>query len=116
MVAGALSGLLGVGGGIVMIPAIVLLLGESQKMAQGVSLAVLIPVVLAGGLIHCIKGNVIRGIAGWLACGAVIGATVVSNLVGSFHDETLKIVFGIFLIAMGVTMVNRRRHVATHQG
>jgi uncharacterized membrane protein YfcA len=109
ILAGSLSGMLGVGGGIVMIPAVVYLLGQPQKMAQAISLAVIIPVALSGGLIHYLKGNVIPHLAGWLACGAVVGATVVGNLVGKIADATLHLVFGIFLIAVGVSTVTRHR-------
>lgn len=108
LVAGALSGLLGVGGGIVMVPAIAFLLARDQHVAQGVSLAVIIPVSISGAWIHFRKGNVIPPLALWLSVGAVIGATVVGHLVQRVNSESLRILFGIFLIAMGVSMVARK--------
>jgi uncharacterized protein len=108
LVAGVLSGLLGVGGGIIMVPAIVFLLGLDQHVAQGVSLAVIIPVSISGAWIHWRKGNVIPSLALWLSVGAVVGATVVGNAVQRVHSETLRSLFGIFLIIMGVTMFTRR--------
>jgi uncharacterized membrane protein YfcA len=108
LIAGAVSGLLGVGGGIVMVPAIAFLLGQDQLVAQGVSLAVIIPVSVSGAWIHYRKGNVILPLALWLSVGAVIGATVVGNAVQRVSPESLRIVFGVFLIAMGVSMVTRR--------
>jgi hypothetical protein len=109
VLAGTVSGLLGTGGGIIMVPAILFLLGESQKMAQGISLAVIIPAALSGALIHARKGNVIPNLAGWLACGAVVGAIVMGHRVGSIENDTLKMIFGVFLIAVGVSMVTRHR-------
>jgi uncharacterized protein len=107
LVAGIVSGLLGVGGGIVMVPAIVFLLGRDQHVAQGVSLAVIIPVSISGALIHARKGNVIPPLAFWLSVGAVIGATVVGSAVQRFSSESLRTLFGIFLLIMGVTTVAR---------
>src|SRR2546427_9036425 len=103
------SGLLGVGGGIVMIPALVFLLGRDQHLAQGVSLAVIIPVSVSGALIHHKRGNVIPALALWLSVGGAIGATVAGNAVQRFNSESLRTMFGVFLVVMGVTMVARRR-------
>jgi uncharacterized protein len=107
--AGLLSALIGAGGGILLVPAAVFLLGLPQKMAQGISLAVIIPVSITGALIHARKGNVIPDLAGWLACGAVVGAYVVAHFVGEMKDEHLKLIFGIFLVVVGGWMAIRRR-------
>jgi uncharacterized membrane protein YfcA len=112
LVAGVTSGLLGVCGGIIMVPAIVFLLGLSQHAAQGISLAVIIPVALSGALIHYRKGNVISTLAAPLAVGAVIGAYVTAHWVGRIEGTTLRLFFGIFLIVVGVSMVGRRRKEA----
>jgi uncharacterized protein len=107
LIAGILSGLLGSGGGIVMVPAIVFLLGRDQHVAQGVSLAVILPVSLSGALIHARKGNVIPTLAFCLSIGGVIGATIVGTAVQRFNSESLRTLFGVFLVIMGVTMVAR---------
>jgi uncharacterized membrane protein YfcA len=108
LIAGILSGLLGVGGGIVMVPAIVFLLGRDQHIAQGVSLAVIIPVSISGAWIHARKGNVIAPLAFWLSVGAVVGATVVGNAVQEIREGVLRSLFGMFLVIMGVFMVSRQ--------
>jgi len=103
---GVVSGLLGVGGGLVMVPALALLMGYHQHLAQGTSLAVIIPVSISGALIHLQKGNIIWSLATWLSAGAVIGAYVMAANVFDIERETLRMIFGVFLIIMGVSMVS----------
>jgi len=107
LVSGVISGLLGVGGGIVMIPAMVYILGIGQKMAQGISLAVIIPVAISGALIHYSKGNVEPKLAAWLAVSGVAGALVASDIVGKLETGTLQLIFGLFLAVVGYTMLRR---------
>lgn len=107
LIAGAVSGLLGVGGGIVMVPAVVFLLGQDQHVAQGVSLAVIIPVSALGSLIHARRGTVIGTLAFWLAVGGVIGALVVGGAVQGLTSGLLRILFGIFLVIMGLMATTR---------
>jgi uncharacterized membrane protein YfcA len=108
LIAGVMSGLLGVGGGIIMVPAIVFLLGRDQHVAQGVSLAVIIPVSISGAWIHARKGNVIPSLAFWISVGAVVGATVVGNAVQQIQEGVLRALFGTFLVIMGVFMASRQ--------
>lgn len=105
---GIVSGLLGVGGGLVMVPVLVLLLGFSQKEAQGMSLAVIIPVSLSGVIAHYRRGNVIPGLAVWLSMGAVVGATVMGHYVQKIENTTLRTLFGVFLILVGLSMTRNR--------
>lgn len=105
---GIVSGLLGVGGGLVMVPVLVLILGFTQKEAQAMSLAVIIPVSLSGVIAHYKRGNVIPGLAVWLSMGAVVGATVMGHYVQKIENATLRSLFGIFLILVGLSMVRSR--------
>lgn len=108
LAAGIISGLLGVGGGVIMVPTVVYLLGLDQHTAQGISLAVIIPVAISGALIHYAKGNVIPSIALWLAIGATVGAYVTGHWVRFIPSGTLRTLFGIFLVIVGVWMVGGR--------
>lgn len=106
---GVMSGLLGVGGGLVMVPVLVLLLGYTQHLAQGTSLAVIIPVSLSGTFIHIRKGNVVWDFAAWLAVGAVIGSWVTSGFVHSIPGGVLRILFAVFMIWVGSSMLFGRQ-------
>lgn len=98
---GILSGLLGVGGGIVMVPAMVILLGISQKMAQGISLAVIIPVSISGAMMHAKNGNVDFSTGIWLAIGGILGALLGAHIAIGLNPNYLCRAFGILMIVMG---------------
>lgn len=109
---GVLSGLLGVGGGLVMVPALALLLGYDQHLAQGTSLAVIIPVSLSGTLIHFLKGNVIWSFGFWLSIGSVLGAWLAGGWVHNIPSGTLRIMFALFMLGVGLSMLRTKRQPA----
>jgi hypothetical protein len=108
---GTLAGLLGVGGGVIMIPAMVLLLGEMNVMAKGTSLAVIIPTSITGTIRNRKTANVdvraaiIVGLSGVVS--AVVGGTVAANM-----SETLSnALFATLLLVVAFQMVYRERRV-----
>ena len=107
--AGAYAGLLGIGGGIVMVPAMVLFLDQSQHVAQGTSLLVIIVTALAAVRVHRRRGLVNARWARLLAVGGVLGAVVGSALaVWMVHNEqALRRIFGWFLLAVATWLVAR---------
>jgi len=107
---GILSGLFGIGGGIVMIPTLVLLFGFAQKMAQGISLAVIIPVSISGALIHSAHGNVRWSTGMWLAFGGIFGGLVGARIaVIEVGELVLQGMFGLLVLVTGVLMMRHRR-------
>lgn len=99
---GALSGLLGIGGGIVLVPGLVLLFGFSQQEAQGTSLAVLIPPIgLLAALVYFQHGYVRLPVAGLVAAGFVIGAYAGAHLVPHLPLGALRVAFGVLLLLLG---------------
>lgn len=108
VVAGVLSGLLGIGGGLIMIPAMVLLLGVSQIMAQGISLAVIIPVSISGALIHAKQGNVNATMGAWLASGGILGALLGARIAIGMDPMLLHGTFAILMLAMGTANILRK--------
>lgn len=102
---GVLSGLLGIGGGVVLVPMMIFLLGTEQHMAQGVSMLFIIPTALSG-LYHLIKSNLVDlRVAMFVASGAIIGALVSANFVQYIPAADLKKLFGAFVIYSGIRMV-----------
>ncbi len=105
LITGILSGMLGVGGGIVMVPAMVLLLGLAQQNAQGVSLLVMIPTSIVGATTHLKKGNVVTRIVPWIAATSIIAAVIGSSLaIGPLKDVPRQI-FAVHLLITSVQMM-----------
>ncbi len=108
LVGGILSGLLGIGGGVVMVPLMVFILGIGQHMAQGISLLVIIPTA-AVALWHFHKNKMVDyRMAGLLALGAIVGALISANFVQYIPASDLKKLFGIFIIYTGIRMVTAK--------
>jgi hypothetical protein len=102
LLAGSLSGLLGVGGGAVMVPLLVMVFGLDQHVAQGTSLAVMIPAAMAGSVQHLRHGHVERRFAGPLAVGVALGAYVGARAALALPEETLRWLFAVMLVATGL--------------
>ncbi len=104
-VAGICSGFLGIGGGTILIPAFVYLLGLNQHQAQGTTLALMVPPIgLLAALRYYYEGNVNLKIAVWVCLGFFLGALVGANFVHKISDPLLKKIFGAFLVFVGLKM------------
>jgi uncharacterized membrane protein YfcA len=99
LAAGFLAGLLGVGGGILMVPAMVILLGFDQHVAQGTSLLVIIPAAVSGSWTHYQGHQFALRDAAALAAGGMVGAMFGALFALSLDDELLRRLFGVFLLA-----------------
>ena len=106
LVVGMLSGLLGIGGGIVLVPGLMLLFGLAQTEAQGTSMAVLsLPIALCAALVYWQHGYVRLPMAGLIACGFAVGAVVGANLIEYVPLSALRILFGGLLLYIGFSFV-----------
>ena len=111
LAAGMLSGLIGVGGGIIMVPALVFFMNYTQHQAQGTSLAVLtLPVVILASLYYyyqCQKlGTPIDlKIVGLLAGGFIIGGFFGSKMALAINQDTLKKLFAVILFYTAFKML-----------
>ncbi len=106
LLAGLFSGLLGVGGGIVMIPLMVFALGFTQHEAQGTSLAVLaVPVTLIAAYSYYNAGHVNWKYAAVIAVTFVVGAYFGSKIAISIDQGMLKKIFGIILIIVALRLI-----------
>lgn len=104
-VAGILSGLFGVGGGILMVPAMVILLGFDQHRAQATSLAAIVPIAAVGAFVFGRADSVNLVAAVVLAAGSLIGVQAGARLMHRLSAERLARIFGIFLVIVAVTML-----------
>ena len=114
LVAGALAASLGVGGGIVYVPALVTLFAFAQHEAQGTSLAVIIPTVLLAATIHGRAGRVDWRIAILLGSGGIIGGLLGAGTALSLEAPVLRRMFAVFLILMAIRMLRRTTRAAHH--
>ncbi|MBI5178959.1 MAG: sulfite exporter TauE/SafE family protein [Nitrospinae bacterium] len=100
---GFLSGMMGVGGGSMMVPAMVLLAGMGQHTAQGSSLLAMVPAGIAGARTHWKLGNVAAEYLPGLLGGIVIGSFAGGKLAGILPDNALRIMFAAVLVYTGAT-------------
>ena len=106
LVSGIISGLFGVGGGIIIVPALVFLLGYSQHRAVGTSLAVLLPPVgLAAVLGYYRQGNVDVRAAMVIALTMLVGGGIGAHIASRLSGPILRLAFGVFAVILGVNMV-----------
>ena len=103
---GIIGGLFGVGGGEIFIPLLIYVFGFSQHQAQGTSLAVLLPPIglLAAWRYHQ-AGYVNFNVAGWLALGFFLGASIGAVAATRIDAHTLRRVFGLFLLLVSLHMM-----------
>lgn len=100
---GLLSGFMGVGGGLLAVPALTLFMGASQQLAQGTSLAVILVTAPFGAWVHARKGNVVLRLVPAMAIGGAIGAPFAGALAQRLPHELLVRGFAIFLFVNAVS-------------
>lgn len=104
--AGALSGIVGVGGGIIIVPALVLLLGFSQKHAQGTTLAMLVmPVGVFAAVTYFKHGYVNLRAALWIALGFLVGAAISSHFAVKLPENAIARIFGGLLLVVAAKLL-----------
>lgn len=103
LAAGVLSGLFGIGGGVVIVPALVFLARLSPEAATGTSLAsLLLPVGALGALKYWQSGHVRVAAALWIAAGLALGAWGGASVALSLDPRQLQRAFAVFLVAVAV--------------
>ena len=102
---GLMSAMFGVGGGVIMVPFIVLVLDESQHVAEGTSLLVIVPTAVAGVIAHRKRGYVDLGAAAKLAATGIFGAVAGARLALALPPEGLETAFGIFTVIVGAKLL-----------
>jgi uncharacterized membrane protein YfcA len=105
LVAGFLSGLFGVGGGILIVPALVLLLGFDQRLAHGTSLAAVLPIAISSLASYAIADEVDWAFGALLAVGAVAGAVIGTHILHRLPHDALAFAFAVLLAATAIRLL-----------
>jgi uncharacterized membrane protein YfcA len=106
LIAGVLAGILGIGGAIFVVPALVYLFGWEQHMAQGTTLAMLVPPIgILAAWRYYQAGNVDLKVAGILCVGFFVGGYFGGTLANQVSADTLRKVFGAALFLISLRMI-----------
>lgn len=108
-VVGALGGLLGVGGGTILVPILVLGQRIPQHVAQGVSLLMILPTGIVGALSHARHGHIVRALLPGLMAGGAVGALLGALLAHRIEASNLSRLFALFLVPVSAQMIFGRR-------
>jgi hypothetical protein len=111
LVAGFLGSLLGIGGGVVVVPALVMVGGFDQKIAQGMSLLYVVPTALLSALLYRfhVKIRIDNTKVVLMVIGGMVGAYCGYELMAATKSTTLRVIFAVALGALGVLLVIRAR-------
>lgn len=106
VIAGLVSGLFGVGGGIIVVPLLVMLFGFSQHMAQGTMIATFVlPTFLLAAWKYYQAGNMNIPAAVLVSLGMVLGSMISASYVQTMPAPLLKVLFGVLMVVMGVKLI-----------
>jgi len=105
IVAGFLSGLFGVGGGILIVPALVAVLGFEQRHAHGTSLAAVLPIGASSMLSYALEDKVDWSVGLFLAIGAIAGAVIGTYILHKLPHDVLAVAFAVLLLATAVRLL-----------
>lgn len=106
LLAGILSGLVGVGGGIIVVPALIFFVGFTQKEAQGTSLGLLLlPIGILAVLNYYNKGLIDVKVVGAMAVGFLLGGFLGSKLALAISEDAVKKIFAVVLFYTGFKML-----------
>jgi len=107
---GIISGM-GIGGGTLLIPALVFIIGTRQQIAQSINLIVFIPSAIAALCVHIKKHNIEKGLLLKLAVTGCTGSVIGSFLAVNLGSNLLKRYFGIFLLIMGIYEITSKNKI-----
>jgi len=106
LVAGAFSGLIGIGGGVIIVPALIFLFGLSQHQAQGTTLALLVPPIgFLAARQYYLQGYVNVKIAAFVCIGFFLGGMIGAKFATGMSNALLEKIFGAAMILIGLKML-----------
>lgn len=103
---GIFSGFMGLGGGIILIPALIYIFGLTQHQAQGTSLAIMVPpITLLAAIKYYQSGNVKLNMTIFIALGFVVGGLLGADIVRNIPDIILRKIFGFIMLVVALRMI-----------
>ncbi|MBN1622609.1 MAG: sulfite exporter TauE/SafE family protein [Endomicrobiales bacterium] len=106
LIAGTLSGLLGIGGGIIIVPTLVYMFGFTQHLAQGTTLALMVPPIgLLAAWTYYKNGNVNLSVAVLVCLGFFFGGLLGAKIASGLSNEVLRKFFGIMMLIVSLHMI-----------
>jgi uncharacterized membrane protein YfcA len=105
LVGGFAGGMLGIGGGAIYVPAMVLLLGEDQHVAQGASLAAIVATAIVGGLTHLRQRNVDVEAVALVTPPAVVAGFGAALLADQIDGDELRRIFALVMLGISLTII-----------
>lgn len=105
--AGIMSSMFGVGAGILLVPLLGIVFSFGQKSAQGMALAIMVPMALTGAIRYHLNPDIAINlpVCAWVALGGVFGAIIGSKIVFGIPDVILKRMFACFIILVGINIL-----------
>ena len=107
-ISGIISGM-GIGGGSILIPSLVLFANLIQQQAQSINLIVFIPVSIAALIVHIREKNIIFKYTKWIVPGGIAGAIVGSIIAIRINPDTLRKIFAFFLLFIGLYELKKKK-------
>lgn len=105
LLTGLINGLLGIGGGTILIPAMVFFMGIRQHQAHGTSLAIILPTALVSSIVYGLNKNLDLALAIKVASSGMIGGYIGAKLMNHISARHLRKFFGVFMVVAGIKMV-----------
>jgi uncharacterized membrane protein YfcA len=107
IISGIFSATFGVGGGVIVVPALTFFVAMSQKDAQGTALAIMIPMAIMGALRYHLNPEIHLDwrVIAILGIAAIIGANIGAEVVGRVSNKTLQFGFGCFVLIVAIRMI-----------
>ena len=102
---GFAGGMLGIGGGAIYVPAIVILLGENQHSAQGASLAAIVPTAIVGSITHLRNKNIDVPVVVQVVPAAIIAAFIAGFVADKLDAHTLQRIFGVVMAYLALNTI-----------
>lgn len=116
LIAGVAAGLFGIGGGLIVVPILVLAYGLDQKTATGTSLfAIMWPVGILGVLEYYKRGEMRPGLGVLISIGMILGTYIGSRIVAGLSQANLQKLYAVFLIVVGSWLILKPLVMQKHQ-